>query len=129
MNLVRTGRKILIQIRIPLSKIRIQHCRCVDGYNFRTHKKDFANRDRIFLAGRYLNGYFPEHPDQAEYANEINYYTVNAYLTELTFYRQKYYRTPYVFGFGRTEDVPYGMSLSNTSGYARQIGIERSYFG
>ncbi len=97
------------------------------AYNFGAPKKDFANRDRIFLEGRYLNGYFPEQPDQIEYAREINYNNVNAYLTELTFYRQNYYRTHYEFGFERTEDVPYGKSLSITSGYPHQVGIERPY--
>ena len=33
----------------------------------------------------------------------------------------------YVFGFGLTEDVPYGFTLGYTGGYVRQLKIDRQY--
>src|SRR5690606_15163721 len=44
-----------------------------------------------------------------------------------TFYEQNFYRTRYLFGFGRTEDVPYGTTASATLGYVREAGVERPY--
>ncbi|MBL7857567.1 MAG: hypothetical protein JNM57_07750 [Cyclobacteriaceae bacterium] len=98
------------------------------GYNFGM-KRNFSNRNRIFLAGRFFDGVYVNPPDQTEYEEEIKYNSTKGYLTELTFYRQNFYRTRYLFGFGRTEDVPYGMSLSIAGGYIKEVRLERPYMG
>jgi hypothetical protein len=46
-------------------------------------------------------------------------------MSEFTFYRQNFYRTRYVFGFGRTEDIPTGISASVTGGLIRFGGSTR----
>lgn len=96
------------------------------GYNFGVKRKA-GDRNRIFLAGRFFDGSYLDRPDQVEYDDEVKYNSASGYLTELTFYRQDFYRTRYVFGFGRTEDVPYGLSLAFTMGYLDQVGVERPY--
>jgi hypothetical protein len=48
-------------------------------------------------------------------------------LAEYTFYWQNFFKTRYVFGFGRTEDVPVGLSITATAGVTRQSGLERLY--
>jgi len=96
------------------------------GLNFGAKRK-INNRRRIFLAARFFDGAYMNKPDQVEYEEDVRYNSVNGYLTELTFYKQDFYRTRYVFGFGRTEDIPYGYSLSFSSGYITQLGVERPY--
>jgi hypothetical protein len=98
------------------------------GYNIGIHK-EILNRNRMFLAVRYFNGYYLDQPDQQEYQDETKYNNAFGYLSEFTFYRQDYYKTRYVFGFGRTEDVPYGVSLGFTGGYVRQVHVTRPYLG
>jgi hypothetical protein len=50
-------------------------------------------------------------------------------LGSLTFYKQNFYKTRFLYGFGRTEDVPYGHSLTLTSGWAKEFGLTRFYTG
>ncbi len=96
------------------------------GYNIGIHK-DLSDRNRKFVALRYVDGYYVDQPDQTEYQEERKYNDIYGYLSEFTFYRQNFYKTRYVFGFGRTEDVPYGYTLGFSAGYIKQLFIERPY--
>ncbi len=53
------------------------------GYNIGINKA-FSNRNRQFLAFRYLDGYYADQPDQPEYAEERKYNNAFGYLTEFT---------------------------------------------
>lgn len=96
------------------------------GYNIGI-KKELTNRNRKFLAVRYFDGFYIDQPDQENFKAERKYNNIYGYLSEFSFYRQNFYKTRYVFGFGRTEDVPYGFTLGLTGGYVRQLSIERPY--
>lgn len=96
------------------------------GYNMGIHKP-VTNRNRYFLAFRYFDGYYVDGPQLGEAEQEARYNNAYGYLSEFTFYRQNFYKTRYVFGFGRTEDVPYGISLGVTGGYVREVKISRPY--
>lgn len=96
------------------------------GYNFGIHK-EISNRNRQFLAFRYFSGNYLDQPEQPEYKEARKYNDAVGYLSEFSFYRQDYYKTRYVFGFGRTEDIPYGISFGVTGGYVRQLQLGRPY--
>ena len=96
------------------------------GYNLGI-KNSFANRDRYFLALRYLDGYFVDGPDQEQYQDDRDYNSIRGVLSEITFYRKNYYKTRYIFGFGRTEDVAYGVTAAITAGYLRELQLDRPY--
>ena len=96
------------------------------GYNIGIKNK-FENRNRHFLAVRYFNTYFTEVPEQKGYGNLVQYNSAKGWLGEITFYQKNFFKTRYVFGFGRTEDVPFGISTSFTAGYVRQLQIDRPY--
>lgn len=88
------------------------------------------NRNRKFIAirsveQRFLSPTYTEliEPDRFAYRNRL------AFLTELTFFRQDFYKTQYVTGFGRTEDIPYGYRISFTAGWERELGNQRPYAG
>jgi len=98
------------------------------GYNIGI-RREILDRNRLFLAVRYFNGYYVDQPEQPEYQEEVKYNNGFGYLTEFTFYRQDYFKTRYVFGFGRTEDIPYGINISVSAGYIRQLDLERPYLG
>ena len=98
------------------------------GYNFGI-KRNFNDRKRLFLAVRYFNGQYNDQPEQREYLTERRYNDLLGYLAEFTFYKQDFYKTRYIFGFGRTEDIPYGISLGVTSGYVEEQGVKRPYSG
>jgi len=96
------------------------------GYNIGI-QKNFSDRSRQFIAFRYFNGYYLDQPEQEEYKEERKYNNLYGYLSEFTFYRQDFYKTRYVLGFGRTEDIPYGINMSASAGYIRQLKVERPY--
>jgi hypothetical protein len=96
------------------------------GYNIGI-KKASASRGRQFLAFRYFDGYYVDAPELTEDQEEPRYNSAYGYLTEFSFYKQNFYKTRYVFGFGRTEDIPYGISVGVTGGYVREVNIARPY--
>lgn len=96
------------------------------GYNF-SIKGDPSDRGRDFIALRYFNGSYLDRPRQELYRNISTYNNSSGILAEYTLYEQSYYRTRYLYGFGRTEDVPYGTTASATVGYVREAGVERPY--
>jgi len=98
------------------------------GYNIGI-KKDIKDRSRKFLALRYFDGFYVDQPDQESFKELRKYNNIFGYLSEFTFYRQNFYKTRYVFGFGRTEDISYGFTTGITVGYVRQLNIERPYAG
>jgi hypothetical protein len=88
------------------------------------------NRKRKFIALRgfdqnFLNSTHTDltEPDRFVYRNKASL------LTQLTFFRQDFYKTQYVLGFGRTEDIPYGYRISFTTGIEKESGDTRPYFG
>jgi hypothetical protein len=103
------------------------------GYSFGNKhlpKNLRENRNRKFIALRVYEQYFLHatnteltEPDRFIYRNRVSL------LGQLTFFRQDFYKTQYVIGFGRTEDVPYGYRFSITSGWEKESGNTRLYSG
>ena len=96
------------------------------GYNIGINKP-IENRMRHFLAIRYFDGYYLDPAEQAEARQEIKYNSGYGVLSEISVFKQNFYKTRYVFGFGRTEDIPAGFSVGVTGGYLRLIDVERPY--
>ena len=95
------------------------------GYSFgnRNSPKNLKeNRNRKFIAVRAYEQYFLNstninltEPDRYAYRNK------GFLLAQLTFFRQDFYKTQYVVGFGRTEDIPYGYRISVTTGWEKEL--------
>lgn len=98
------------------------------GYNIGI-KNRVENRNRYFIALRTYGQSFYDHPEQTEEQMNIVYNNEQYVLSAFTFYNQNFYRTKYVYGFGRTEDVPYGSRLSLLLGQTKQINHVRPYIG
>lgn len=102
------------------------------GYNIAIEKLTATNntiRDRRFLSFRYFNRKFVEVPKQVGDAFNPFYNNAQALLAQITFFRQDYYRTQYIYGFGTTEDLPYGYNIAVTAGWHKQLNLERPYAG
>ncbi len=98
------------------------------GYNMGIYNT-VNSRERHFVALRYFNQTFERKPAQpADRANPV-YNNQQFLLGSVTFYEQNFYKTQYVYGFGRTEDIPYGKTLTLTSGWSSEFGLDRSYAG
>lgn len=102
------------------------------GYNIGTRKLLESNnsiRDRRFLALRYMKDKFFQKPYQIGENYDPVYNDKQALLAQLTFFRQDFYKTNYIYGFGTTEDVPYGYNVAVTAGWYKQLDLKRPYAG
>ncbi|MBC7865990.1 MAG: hypothetical protein H7X88_00510 [Gloeobacteraceae cyanobacterium ES-bin-316] len=92
-------------------------------------KKDSENRLRHFVAVRGFYNIFKDVP--SKYITEYNfrYANINGVLAAYSLYRQNFYRTNFIYGFGRNEDVPEGLNATITAGYTNKQGVRRSYYG
>lgn len=88
--------------------------------------------DRRFVSLRYFKNHFTDVPYQIADKFNFRFNDREAFLAQFTFFRQEFYKTNYVLGFGTTEDVPTGYNVALTTGYYRQIGttdLKRFYGG
>ncbi len=102
------------------------------GYNLSSKiiiKENLHRLNRYFLAFRsnYIN--FQDQP--IIYKNKYNYLYANSLdlLISLTAFKQEFYNTTFIYGFGRNEDIPEGINCSITGGWTNKYGIERYYAG
>lgn len=98
------------------------------GYNIGI-KNRVENRNRYFIALRTYGQSFFDRPEQPIEEMNVVYNNEQFVLSQFTFYNQNFYRTKYVYGFGRTEDVPYGTRMSFLLGQTKQINRVRPYIG
>jgi hypothetical protein len=69
-------------------------------------------------------------PDKVFTSNDsLTYVNRSNVLGQFSFFKQNFYKTSYVLGFGRTEDIPYGYRMSFTGGWENERGIQRAYTG
>lgn len=102
------------------------------GYNFGGKDKkntDSDKRLRHFVGLRAFYTDFMRVPTIYKDSFDYKYADINAALFSYTLYKQNFYRTNFIYGFGRNEDVPEGISASIISGYTNKQGVRRSYLG
>jgi hypothetical protein len=83
---------------------------------------------RIIISARYTNNNVFEHPQILP----DSYYRLQRYqdyLGSLAFSVQKYYKTNLIYGYGRTEDLPYGGLFRITAGKEYNEFKTRTYIG
>lgn len=97
------------------------------GYNIGANSNN--DRSRHFIAIRGFDQHFTRVPWQRREQERPLYNDQTFILGSATFFKQDFYTARYIYGFGRTEDVPYGHHISVTAGWGRHRGIGRPYFG
>ncbi len=97
------------------------------GYNIGANSNN--DRSRHFLAIRGFDQHFTRLPSQARERARLLYSNQSAVLGSVTFFNQDFYTAQYIYGFGRTEDVPYGHRITLTGGWTRLMGLSRTYVG
>ena len=107
--------------------------RLFDGWIGRNLTDNPVNSDKEFRRLRYLvslrviDQKFLEKPLQ--FINQYHYSFANTFavLGALATYRQRFYKTSYIYGFGRPEDLPSGIEATLVSGFTKKEGRERLY--
>ena len=102
------------------------------GYNLGAKK--YLDNDKLklkkFIAARYFETNFFKKPSQLGQSTFDQRFNDNkGFLTSLTLFKQYYFKTRYLYGFGNTEDIPAGYNATFTVGYYEQQSLKRPYFG
>lgn len=102
------------------------------GYSLDSKRGLYANREinrHRFVAIRGFTQRFLTMP--YSFKNKLNYlYTdFTGLLGSYTIFRQNFYKTSFIYGFGRNEDLPVGYNLALTAGFINKESIKRPYAG
>ena len=92
-------------------------------------KDNLQTRLRKFISFRAMSKRFSEIPDTAIIKYNIHYSNIDAGLIAFNIFKQEYYHTSFIYGFGRNEDVPEGYGLSIVSGLTQRNSHTRPYIG
>ncbi|HRE63281.1 MAG TPA: hypothetical protein PKU77_05805, partial [Ferruginibacter sp.] len=102
------------------------------GYNFgatRAKRKDDPNHLQHFAAARTFFSQFFNVPNKYNNTYNYQYADINGVLLSYSIYKQNFYRTNFIYGFGRNEDVPKGLKASLIGGFTNKQGDRRAYYG
>jgi hypothetical protein len=102
------------------------------GYNIGAKRlllKNTATRLRKFMAMRLFHNEFFVLPNKFLNVNNYQYADITGALGALTIFKQVFYKTRFVYGFGRSEDIPEGYTGSVIGGWTNKQGRDRPYLG
>ena len=102
------------------------------GYNIGSRKLIFTdanNRLRKFVSLRAIHLRFDQLPQINRTSYDYRYADISGILIAFSAFKQNFYRTSFIYGFGRNEDVPEGFTASLITGLTNKIGRTRSYYG
>jgi hypothetical protein len=91
--------------------------------------KNEDDRLRRLLSLRLLDRNFSDKPIKYAEQYDYRYANLSAVLASASIFKQNFYKTQYIYGFGRNEDVPEGIDVSLTGGWTRKNLRERPYMG
>ncbi|MEO8582569.1 MAG: hypothetical protein ABI415_02165 [Flavitalea sp.] len=94
---------------------------------FRNVVKD--DRLRTLLGLRILHQDFQTIPKKYDNTFFYQFANITGALASISLFRQDFYKTQYVYGFGRNEDVPQGLDVSITTGWTDKQNRVRPYTG
>lgn len=97
------------------------------GRSFSLKDKD-DQRPQITVAGRYTRKKFIKRPTVEADTNR-DYHSNNFILGSIGYSKREYYKGHYIYGFGRTEDIPQGELVEITGGVELGEFYNRYYTG
>ena len=102
------------------------------GWNITADKPTVNNngdRLNLLISGRVIQRHFDRRPIVASGKYFYRYNDLEALLGAVSVFRQTFYKTNFIYGFGRNEDVPEGLEASIIGGYTKTAGRQRPYVG
>ncbi|UOQ54978.1 hypothetical protein [Hymenobacter cellulosivorans] len=91
------------------------------SFRLRSYDLGYENPARLIVSGRVLNTEYTARPNP-------DYFNSTVVLGTVGYSVRRYYKDKYLFGFGRTEDIPTGTLLSLTAGYDFNDQANRHYY-
>jgi hypothetical protein len=102
------------------------------GYSLDSKRRLYANKEirkHRFLAVRVFQHKFLAVPVRIENGIDTfhSYVDRTGAMASLNFFKQVFYKTNFIYGFGVSEDIPEGYNLTLTGGYVNTQGVRRPY--
>ena len=102
------------------------------GYSLDSKRMIYANKEirlHRFIAVRGFTHRFITMPDTAKITFDYRFSDFIGTLASLNIFKQTFYKTNYIYGFGRNEDIPEGFNTVFTFGFANKNDEKRPYAG
>lgn len=85
------------------------------------------SRLRYLVSARVFDQKFSLKPVLYQSNYHYKYADLFAVLTSVSIFKLNYYKTRFIYGFGRSEDIPQGLEASITAGWTKKQGRDRPY--
>jgi hypothetical protein len=102
------------------------------GHSLDNRRAIYANREiriHTFIALRGFGLEFLKKPGISAAQFDYRYTNTAGLLTSINIFKQQFYKTNFIYGFGRNEDIPKGFSCSLTNGLVITEKLKRPYSG
>ena len=102
------------------------------GYSLDSKRSLYANREikvYRFITLRGFTQRFLSIPYKNKTMFDYRYTDFTGVLSSINVFKQTFYRTNFIYGFGRNEDIPEGFSVAITGGFINKESIKRPYAG
>jgi hypothetical protein len=102
------------------------------GYNIDARhfsEKEEKEKLRKLIGLRFIEKETKDIPTKYETGSHWPFADLTALLANFTYYRQNFVKTNYIYGFGRSEDIPEGIIINFTTGYTIKEKENRPYVG
>ncbi len=97
------------------------------GLSKNINRNDPRNRSRNYVAARVFMQNFQRVPLDFESTYSLQFADISGILSSYTIARQDFYKSRFVYGFGRNEDIPEGYNISIITGYTDKAQRVRGY--
>lgn len=102
------------------------------GYSLDSKRSLYENKEiRVhrFIAIRGFRQFFQSIPTIYKMQYDSRFTDFTGALVSLNIFRQVFYKSNFIYGFGRKEDIPEGFSAAITAGYVKKENKKRPYSG
>ena len=102
------------------------------GYSLDSKRSLYENKEirrHRFVALRGFKQFYQTIPIAYKTGFNKTFTDFTGALASLNIFRQVFYKTKFIYGFGRNEDIPEGFSVAFTAGYVNKQNKKRPYSG
>ena len=102
------------------------------GYSLDSKRSLYANKEiRVhrFIALRGFKQHFLIMPIKYKAVLDYRFTDFTGTLASLNIFKQTFYKANFIYGFGRSEDIPEGFSIALTGGFVKKQEFNRPFSG
>lgn len=102
------------------------------GYSLDSRRSLYANKQiRVhrFIAIRGFKQHFLSLPTKYQKVYDYRFTDLTGALASLNIFKQVFYKTSFIYGFGISEDIPEGFNFALTGGFVKKQNTKRPYSG